>query len=373
MNRYSMKYIVMTLMLIIILIFNCAYADDFNHYHISFTEASISLPSYCLYADRNVKDEDSICKVLGLSSNEIINKYLDEDYYAMALSGSTALFLQYYASSWSDFSSIKEEYIQDLYTYRLNIIASDGYKKISSGVFTCDVPFFKYIFESDSSDYVVSYCYSTTYNQKEYLFSFVDREQYNKNSEELYDSIIRSVVFDDNKADSLNSFLKNSFRFDDFFLLIRDEYVYTTRDDKDLDYTSQFTFDHDYHVKALVSYDGFNADIISYPREYKTPLSDNECLTEIINYAKGGFGNYQNSITIQKISDYCYMFSGKAEIDSDVKIDLISVYVFHKDGIIAINSNKKIINEIQQNNFVSFLLDLADSIVPLEKMPENKE
>jgi len=174
-----------------------------------------------------------------------------------------------------------------------------------------------------------------------------------------------------NAMDNNIASLAEGYWLNSFYLFTREEYVYTTRDDKDLSFTEQFVFDHDDHVKVLVSYDGFYADVISYPRQYKTALSANDCLVEIIKYGYGGFGVLSKRITVDDLGNNTYMIIGKDDVTEGVDVEFVDVYVFHKNGIVKISSNHTCINDMERDRFIGFLKDLAGSIYAFEQLPES--
>ena len=165
--------------------------------------------------------------------------------------------------------------------------------------------------------------------------------------------------------------LTDGYWFGGFYLLPREVYVYTTRDDKDLSYTEQFVFDHDDHVKALVSYDGFYAQVISYPRQYKTALTPNECLVDIIKYGHGGFGGLSKRITVDDLGNNIYMIMEKDDVTEGVNVEFMDVYVFYKNGIVKISSNHTFTNDMERERFIAFLKDMADCVYVFDKLPEN--
>ena len=174
-----------------------------------------------------------------------------------------------------------------------------------------------------------------------------------------------------NATDNNIASLAEGYWLNSFYLFTREAYVYTTRDDKDLSFTEQFVFDHDDHVKVLVSYDGFYADVISYPRQYKTALSANDCLVEIIKYGYGGFGVLSKRITVDDLGNNTYMIIGKDDVTEGVDVEFVDVYVFHKNGIVKISSNHTCINDMERERFIGFLKDLAGSVYAFEQLPES--
>lgn len=159
--------------------------------------------------------------------------------------------------------------------------------------------------------------------------------------------------------------------FDNFSLLTREAYVYTTREDTNLSFTEQFVFDHDDHVKAIVSFDGFYADVTSYPRQYKTSLSANDCLVEIIKYGHGGFGGLSKRFTVDDLGNNIYMIIKKDDITEGVNVEFMDVYVFHRNGMVKISSNHTFTNDKERKRFVEFLKDLANCVYVFEKLPES--
>lgn len=374
MYKFSLRCIVILLALLLLSCFTNACADN-NQYQVSFTEAIISLPSNWVFGDRNITDNDRICKEWGMTSEEIKKEYLSDDCYACANYGDKTLLVYYRSSDWISYNKMKDEDILSINKGYLN--TDDGGKIITSGVVRYNAPFFKYVIELPQYNDLVVYSYiTTTDNEMEYSFTFFYTGKAEKANEDMFDSIINSIVFSkkNNEIESYESEtttnMVESYKFGDFFLFTRKNYVYTTRDEKDLDFTSQFVFDHDDHVKALVSYDGFYTQITSYPREHKTALSDNECLVEIIEYAKGGFSILSKTITIQKFADNCYMISGKDDITAGANVEYIEVYVFHKNGIVEISTNHTFVNDGERDRCIAFLKDLASCILPLEEMPK---
>ena len=187
--------------------------------------------------------------------------------------------------------------------------------------------------------------------------------------------LVMSFGIAEDEADKLYEIINSDFPEDEYgsfkfgyFLLVKNpKYVYSTRNDKDLDYSDSFVLEHDYHVECIVYYDGFSAWVESYPKVYKKNLTENECMAEIISIAGGGFGTNKNPFTAYSLDNNGYAIISEDQV-GDAVINHVSFYIVHKNGIIKIDSNHTCKNDAEWNSFIDFVFDLANDVIPLAKM-----
>ena len=358
-------------------------ASKMVEYSIAETGVKVSMPDEWFYSDRSIKDDDPFCVGLKVTAEEFKEQHLYNDTFMFAYDVDTKTFmtLDVEKANTSDYSGMNDTEIKAAGAKEYDWWESEGNKFLSKSVVKHNgISYYKLI--SEQSNGLTRYYYDTVQNGKRYVFTFLlTSEDNNSTIEKLYDSIIDTAVLpgiagNQKGASTLMTQQTSdeegveSFRFDDCFMFMRKNYVYTKRGDKDMDYSAQYMFDNDEHLQAEVHYDGMLAFVVSYPRKHKTALSDNECLLEIISYAKGGFGYVSKSFTVYALGNHCYFFAQKDD-KMGTNVEYMTAYFFHKNGIVAISLNDTFESDSQRDKSIDFLLDLVDSIWPLETMPED--
>ena len=383
MSKKMKRTIVLLMAALIILL--CApagsCAGQIAEYHIAEVDVQISLPEEWYYSDRAITDDDPFCKVLSKTAAEFKKSYLDDNTYLFAYDFGTGTFmnLDVEETKASDYSKMSDAEVKAAGDKEFAWLEKDSDSSISKSVIMLNGTSYYKLISEEKNDLTIYY-YDTVKNGKRYQFVFiVDSENNGPTTEKLYDSIIDTVALpgtsggreaanDTENPQSPGDEGTGRFRFDDCFMIMRKNYVYTKRGDQNMDQSEKYLFDNDEHFQALVYYDGMQAFVVSYPRKHKEALSNNECLSEIITYANGGFGHVSTSFSAYILDSNSYFFVQKGDIMGQT-VEYLTMYYFHKNGIVVISLNDTFEQASQREKSIDFLMDLIDSLAPLEAMP----
>ena len=347
-----------------------SYAENTKSYQVAqHEEVSISIPQDWILTDKNVTDDNALCLGLGITAEQFKEQFFQDGYYMLAYDPESGTVLRLYIedSSFEDFSELCENKVQ-LSEGHDSIQLEDGTLILYNDRIALNYPYYKMISKNNN----MTYYYDTDNNGNLYLFTFsVENEKYNTELEKEYDAIIGSTNLEVKNTEQELAYDNDlqAFRFDDCYLFMKSEYVYAKREDEDMDTTEQFMFEHNNQLQAIVYYDGFCVDVISYPRKHRHALSDNECVAEILTYADGGFTSLSNKFTVYALKNNCFLIQSRDDVWG-ANVEYISVYYFHRNGIVEITSNRKFVSDAEREKLLDFMQDITESIWPLEEMPQ---
>lgn len=164
---------------------------SYVNYHVTLTNASISLPEDWVFADRSINDNNDFCVAWGMTPEEFIGSFLSYDHYAFALdpNSGAGLFFDFFETDLKDYSAIGPNGIKNIGADTISWLVESGDKIISSEVVDLNLPYFKVISKSNDS---INYYYETANKGKYFMFWFtIDPNDWDSSYEQIYDGIVR--------------------------------------------------------------------------------------------------------------------------------------------------------------------------------------
>ena len=356
------------LMFVLISILKIGIADEYITYHVTNTDMYIDLPESWIFTDRDVQDDSPICQAFNVNKEYIMNSFLDDEHtflWVIDPYSSLSLSTDIYPVGLRNFSEFTDDEIRNLSSKIVDNFTNGGFTILSTSILRYNVPFFKVVRLSEDNS--ISYYYTTVHSEKQYIIEglFVDSENGPKLEDEL-DKCIASIAFDrEKKPQTDNSNIQN-FSFDSFFLHANPDYTYTLREDANKSYTEQFSFSFFPNLRAMISYNDFLANVYHYPKVYETSLSEDKCKSEIVKYADSLAKDPAEIVTIGNNGYYYQTMSHVG----NANIEYIDFYIFHKNGIVKIETNHHYESQKDHEQLINFVFSIANDFYPLSTMPK---